>query len=77
MADNRKATKRRAENLEFDGTMLKRPNFSEAKPENIKQAGNKRTVYIPSNRFISLATMVLELYVFRGLCISVIINISF
>jgi len=57
MADIKKGTKRRAENMEVeDGseTMLKRPNFSEAKPENIKQARSKRAVYIPSNRYSAL-----------------------
>ena len=66
MADTKKGTKRRAENMEVeDGseTMLKRPNFSEAKPENIKQAKSKRAVYIPANR--SLYIYIIQYFLFK------------
>ena len=58
MADqnkNKSATKRKADSMEVDDgseTMLKRPNFSEAKPEAVKEARSKRSVYIPSNRLL-------------------------
>ena len=73
MADIKKGTKRKGENMDVeDGseTMLKRPNFVEAKPENIKQARSKRAIYIPSNRllyvlYIYLYQLCLELYAYR------------
>ena len=55
MVDKRKETKGIVENIEVgDGseTMLKRPNFSEFKPVNNKQAWSKLAIYIHLNSLL-------------------------
>ena len=62
MAVIKKDTKQRGENMKVK---VRRPIFLKAKPENIKQAGSKRDVYIPPNRLLYIFTnIVLKLYAY-------------